>query len=130
MAANLARFPEIGPIDALVPVPLHPRRECQRGYNQARILADEISASSGLAVLEALSRGKATAEQWRLGRRERGENLRGAFSAQPRVKGLRLLIIDDVCTTSASLGECARELLKKGAADVCGYVLARQDAEA
>lgn len=126
MASTLALFPELGPIDALVPVPLHPRRQAERGYNQARLLADELSARWGLEVLDALTRSRATAQQWRLGKGDRSENLRDAFLAASCVKGRRLLIIDDVCTTGASLRECARALIKEGAADACGYVLARQ----
>ncbi len=126
MARALPRFPELSGFDALVPVPLHPRRLAERGYNQAGLLATELSAAAGLPVLELLERRKPTAPQWSLDRDARRENLAGAFVAGAAAKGLKLLLIDDVCTSGSSLEGCAKALQGAGAASVSGYVLARQ----
>lgn len=126
MARALDGFPELGACDALVPVPLHARRARARGYNQAKVLAEAVSALSGKPILELLQRRRATVEQWRLTRRQRLENLAGAFAAAPEAAGLRLLLIDDVCTTGASLHGCAKALLGAGAASVNGYAFARE----
>jgi predicted amidophosphoribosyltransferase len=77
-------------------------------------------------VLEPLTRLKNTKQQWTLGRQERMKNLEGAFQCGPGVAGSRILIIDDVCTSGASLEACAQVLQEAGAAKVSGYVLARQ----
>lgn len=126
MGTALGAFPELEPYDALVPIPLHARRLRGRGYNQAGILAGGISASSGRPVMELLRRLRPTAEQWRLKRKERLTNVMGAFQAPPEARGLRVLLIDDVCTSGASLEECAKTLLNAGAQSVSAYVLARE----
>jgi ComF family protein len=113
--------------DLLVPVPLHPKRERPRGFNQAMLLAKECGTGWGLAVgHRVLYRTRATEAQSG-GRREREENVKGAFAVrQPdRVKDRRLLLIDDVFTTGATAGECARTLLAAGAVEVGVYTLAR-----
>ncbi|MDD5629346.1 MAG: ComF family protein [Elusimicrobia bacterium] len=126
MACLLPGFPELSGHDALVPVPLHPRRLRERGYNQARLLAEELGRLSGLPVLDLLERARPTRPQWDLGRQSRRANLAGAFQASPRARGSSVLLIDDVCTSGASLEECARALLRAGASRVAAYVLARQ----
>lgn len=126
MALALPRFPELGCFDGLVPMPLHPERERERGYNQARILAAEISDATGIPLMEPLSRRRDTKPQWRLSRKERRKNISGVFSVKNPCPGKNLIIIDDVCTSSASLEECAKVLREAGAARVCGYVFARQ----
>lgn len=126
MARALESYPELGGCDALVPMPLHARRAKKRGYNQALVLAEAIAASTGKPVMELLRRPRATAEQWRLTRRQRLDNVREAFSAAPAAAGRRILLIDDVCTTGASLQAGAGALLKAGAQSVRGYVFARE----
>jgi ComF family protein len=127
MALALPRFPELGAFDGLVPVPLHPSRLRERGYNQARLLAAEIGLVHRKPVLEPLKRCRATKPQWNLGRGERGRNVSGGIKAAPgSAKGLRLLLIDDVCTTGATLEECARALREGGAESVGAFVFARQ----
>lgn len=126
MGREMPRFPELGRPDALVPVPLHPRRQSQRGFNQARLLADGLSQATGIPVLELLRRLRNTRPQWTLGREERLRNLRGVFAALSAARGKRLLLIDDVCTTGASLESCAQVLLESGTAWVGGYAFARQ----
>jgi ComF family protein len=126
MACRLSRFPELCGHDTLVPVPLHPRRLRQRGYNQAGLLAEGLARLAGLPVLELLRRCKPTRPQWDLDRQSRRDNLAGAFLASSQARGRRVLLIDDVCTSGASLEACARALRRAGAARVAAYVFARQ----
>jgi ComF family protein len=113
--------------DGLVPVPLHPGRERERGFNQSALLAREVGRRWGVGVEgRALRRARPTHVQSG-GRREREANVEGAFQVMrpDRVEGRRLLVIDDVFTTGATVNECARTLVAAGAADVAVYTLAR-----
>jgi predicted amidophosphoribosyltransferase len=127
MAADFARREELAGFEALVPVPLHPRRERERGYNQALLLARELGAATGLPVRELLERRRAAAPSWRLGRAARRAELSGAFAprAGDGARGLRLLLVDDVCASATTLEECALALRRAGARDVAGYAFAR-----
>jgi ComF family protein len=129
MAEVLEREWGAGQFDALVAVPLARDRQRERGYNQAQLLALELERRCRLPVLDgALSRVRATAPQTGLTRAQRLENLRGAFAAGPRAAGLdarRILLIDDVMTTGATLSVCARVLSRAGAASVCALTVAR-----
>lgn len=116
--------------DALVPVPLHWRRLWARRFNQSAMLADAISANSGVAVVSsALKRVKPTAQQVGLSRSERAANIQGAFRvpAEDRgaVAGRRLVLVDDVLTSGATVDGCARALLRAGAASVDVLIFAR-----
>ncbi len=128
MARHWARFRELSVPEILVPVPLHFRRENERGYNQAEVLARAISRETGIPVLNPLVRVRKTKPQWQLDKKSREQNISGAFkAARPGdVWGKRLLLIDDVCTTGFSLEACAAELRRSGAADVCAYAFARE----
>ncbi|MBI4216194.1 MAG: ComF family protein, partial [Chloroflexi bacterium] len=98
---------------ALVPVPLHPRRLRERGYNQAELLAREVGRRAGRPVLAgALRRERLAAPQARAGSAaQRAANVRGAFRAEGNlVQGQTVLLIDDVATTGATLGACAQAL--------------------
>ncbi len=108
------------PVDALVPVPLHPRRERERTFNQATVLARLLARRTALPVWPALRRTRFTATQAALTRPERLANLRGAFVSARRwpVNRAHLLLIDDVFTTGSTVHECARVLLRAGAASV------------
>ncbi len=129
MARDFPRRAELAGFDALVPVPLHPRRERERGYNQAELLARELGAATGLPVLNLLVRRRALAPSWRLGRAERRAELAGAFAARPgagaEAAGRGLLLIDDVCASATTLEECALALRRAGARDAAGYAFAR-----
>jgi ComF family protein len=116
------------PVEVVVPVPLHAQRLKERGYNQAALLAQEITKTLGLPLLEnALSRVKSTVPQVGLGARERRDNVRGAFHcADGRLKEQRVLLIDDVCTTGATLEACSLALRESGVSAVWGLVLARE----
>lgn len=129
MAAALTLHPELSGFDALVAVPVHPRRERERGYNQAELLAREVAAATGLPLLDALERARAAAPSWRLGRVERRAELTGAFAprdgASALVVGRRVLLIDDVAATGTTFEECAGALRAAGAVDAAGYAFAR-----
>ena len=112
--------PGVEGYDVLVPVPLHPRRHRERGYNQSTLLARVLARHSGRPLLpRALRRTRHTDQQALLPRPERRENVRGAFSPGPQeVAGKDLLLIDDVMTTGATAGECAAVLRRAGANNV------------
>jgi ComF family protein len=116
--------------DMLIPVPLHKDRHQQRGYNHASLLAEVCSAHIRIPMNEnILVRHRATVAQVDLHPRERYQNVAGAFacssSANNMLNGRRILIIDDVSTTGATLEACATPLFMAGAKEVWGLVLAR-----
>ena len=116
--------------DLLVPVPLHWRRQWQRRFNQSALLAEVIAKASGRRVsFAALRRVKATAQQVGLARTERAANVQGAFAVGPEAKievaGRRLVLVDDVLTSGATIEACTRALLRAGAAGVDVLVFAR-----
>ena len=116
--------------DALVPVPLHWRRLWARRFNQSALLAAAISAESGVPITAGvLKRVKPTAQQVGLSRTERAANVQGAFRVPPEdrgaVAGRRLVLVDDVLTSGATVDGCARALLRAGAANVDVLIFAR-----
>jgi ComF family protein len=120
----------LGEADALVPVPLHWRRQWTRRFNQSALLAEEIARSSGSKVAHrALKRIKATAQQVGLDKSARAQNVQGAFRVPPEgkaeVTGRKLVLVDDVLTSGATIDACARALLRAGAASVDVLVFAR-----
>ncbi len=126
--------PELACVEGLAPVPLHRRRLFWRGYNQSREICRLIAA--GLAAEPggrkpavwsgALARVRSTTPQMLLAREARAENIKGAFRADARlVRGRRVLLVDDIMTTGATLEECALALLAAGAARVDVLALAR-----
>lgn len=113
------------PADVLVPVPLHRTRERQRGYNQSRLLAAEMASRLGLPVVEGLVRLRNTPAQVGLSRAQRLVNVRGAFCAPGAdLTSKRVLLVDDVHTTGATLGACADALRRAGARSVWALTLA------
>jgi ComF family protein len=121
------RLPEWSPA-ALVPVPVHWRRRVARGFNQSDLLAAAVGRALGLPVLSrALVRTGHRHPQVGLAAAERRDNLRGAFRvAQPVPPGSRLLLVDDVRTTGATLLECAATLRAAGAGAVYGLTLSAE----
>jgi len=112
--------------DLIVPVPLHPERREDRGYNQAELLAKVIAKQCGAPLnTSALVRKLNTTPQVGLNENERRRNVQGAFQCKHRLDGLRVLVVDDVCTTGATLSECAMALHDGGAASSWGLTLAR-----
>jgi len=124
LADLLAMAPE-GAV--LVPVPVHPARRRQRGYNQAALLAAELGTGAGVPVQEFLVRTRETARQHGLSRTARLHNLRGAFAAQRAApSGATVVLVDDILTTAATLEACAEVLRARGAARVLGFAVARE----
>jgi ComF family protein len=124
----IARSEENFRADVVVPVPLHPDRQRERGYNQAELIARPLAERRGLkfgALL--LQRTKPRPPQLVLSRSEHWKSVRGAYATRPgvRVDNLRVLLVDDVMTTGATLDACARALRKAGASSVMGLTVAR-----
>jgi ComF family protein len=116
--------------DALMPVPLHWRRLWARRFNQAAALAGAISEISGVPVLhDVLKRVRATPQQVGLSKTQRADNVQGAFRVpdgdKARVAGRRVILVDDVLTSGATVDTCARAVLRAGAAHVDVLVFAR-----
>ncbi len=112
--------------DALVPVPLAPVRERERGFNQAALLAERVGQALARPVRPRwLGRTRPTRPQSELAADERRRNVRGAFRAAPAVAGRHVLVIDDVLTTGATAAECARALRAAGARIVGVLTVAR-----
>lgn len=113
--------------DAIVPVPLHWRRRLTRGYNQAERIASPLARQLGLPLVAALRRARRTPPQTSLGKSDRLANLHQAFRVpRPgRIRGLRLLLVDDVATTGATLDASAAALRQAGAVAVTALVAAR-----
>jgi len=113
--------------DVIVPVPLHPARERERGFNQAMLLAELLAPTVGAPLRPALERTRYTTTQTAYDRAERMENLHGAFRLRKNqdVRDLRVLLIDDVLTTGSTLSECARVLRAAGAVSVHAATAAR-----
>jgi len=114
--------------DLLIPVPLHPKRLRERGFNQAVLLAQQVSRRHRIPVdLFSLRRHRITESQVNLGLSERRRNVRGAFTFNivKKLKDKSVLLIDDVYTSGATVNECARVLRKAGAVQVDVLTLAR-----
>jgi competence protein ComFC len=124
--------PELHGIHGIIPVPLYTKNERIRGYNQADLLARELAGIIARPVIPILTRVRKTDSQVNLNRQKRQLNLRNAFRLNPTavrhldlLRGKSFLLIDDVCTTTTTLGECAKVLHKAGIRSVHALVLAR-----
>ena len=122
LAERVAAAPWADRVDVVVPVPLHWRRRCARGFNQAQGLAREVVRALGRDLAsKGLLRVRSTPHQTRLPPSERRANVRGAFAVRRRGTDLgarSVLLVDDVLTSGSTVGECARQLKKAGAAEV------------
>ncbi|HXI43843.1 MAG TPA: ComF family protein [Bryobacteraceae bacterium] len=115
--------------DVVVPMPLHWRRQWQRGFNQSELLARVTAERRGIPMVKAVRRVRATGAQAGLSNAARRENVAGAFRVRkPRaIEGQRVLLIDDVMTTGATANSCALALKRVGAKSVTLLALARVD---
>ena len=113
--------------DLILAVPLHPTRERERGFNQAGLLSKLLSVQTSIRSQRVLERVRYTTTQTALDRSERMENLHNAFRLRKNtdVRGLRVLLIDDVLTTGSTLNECSRVLKRAGAISVHAATAAR-----
>lgn len=114
-----------GETPVLVPVPLHPSRQRGRGYNQAELIARELSALTGWPVRGGLVRVRDTRSQVGLAPEARAENVRDAFEWREGKPPVFAMLVDDVCTTGATLSECAYALTSAGARRVTAATVAR-----
>jgi len=114
-------------IDLIMPIPMYRPKERRRGFNQADILAREIALHTGITYdNKSLRRVRDTVAQSGLSVTEREANLAGAFKLASRnlsIVGKNVLLVDDIMTTGSTLDKCAAELLREGAAAVCGFTL-------
>lgn len=113
--------------DYIVPVPLHPRRFAERGFNQAELISRALSYVYGVPLADILKRSRYTHQQARLSKQERAENVKDAFceDIQNTLGGKAVVLVDDVFTTGSTLQECARVLKNAGAREVVGFTVAR-----
>jgi len=136
LAGTFGRFmaqalPREAEFDLIVPMPLHWLKKYQRGFNQAELLANEIAVRWGAPVVNAVRRRKYTSTQAGLTNAKRRLNVAGAFAIpkrfRKRLDGKHVLLTDDVMTTGATAGACARALKRAGATRVTLLTLARTD---
>lgn len=125
--ANALRRARIDPAVPLVPVPLHPRRQRERGFNQAMLLARACAAGTNRAVLPLLARARPTAVQAQLDLHHRLQNLAGAFRCTAHLEPVpkSVMLVDDVVTTGSTLAACAATLKSAGVDSVWGLAVAR-----
>jgi ComF family protein len=113
-------------VDFLVPVPLHPHRLAQRGFNQSALLASALSRLTGIPVaIEGLNRPYKASSQGRFSAQKRKENVMGIFTSSRDWDGQNILLIDDVFTTGATLNACTQALREANAHHVHGLTLAK-----
>lgn len=112
-------------VDGIVPVPVTSKRLMQREFNQTLLLAKVLSKRLRVPIKTALNKKRETLPQIGLRAKERVSNLKNAFEVKEKVDKLRLLLVDDVMTTGATVRECSKTLLKAGAKEVVVVTLAR-----
>jgi ComF family protein len=126
LGSIISSYPDLEGFDVIIPVPLHVRRLRERGFNQSLLLAKEVGKRCRIPVDPfALKRIRWTEPQVNLSGKDRKINVKGAFKVHGDLKGKRVLLVDDVYTTGATVGECSKVLKKSGAKDVCILTLAR-----
>lgn len=109
-------------------IPLFPAKKRERGYNQAALLARRVGSELGIPYIPLLARVRSTLPQTSLSRKERRENVKGAFSCieGARLQGKRILLVDDIFTTGSTMREASRVLATAGAGEIVGAVAAIQ----
>ncbi len=114
--------------DAIIPVPLHPEKEKERGFNQAQLIAKELAKTRQIKLIKSqLVKVRRTLPQTSLEARERERNLRGAFEVKDAngIKGKIVLLVDDVYTTGSTLQECCMALWRAGVLEVRALTIAQ-----
>ena len=127
LGESMSEEREFAGCDMVIPVPLHRARERERGFNQSEVLAKGISRAIGISLTKGiLKRKRNTKDQTYLNAQQRAENVRGAFvvTHPKKIDGKRVILVDDVMTTGATLNECARMLLDAGAENIFAVTLA------
>jgi ComF family protein len=125
IAALLSELP-IPEADGIVPVPLHPNKIKEREFNQTALIGRHLSRHSGIRLLyDALKKNKETPPQTDVTGKDRMRNVKNTFTAGKAVNGLRLVLVDDVITTGATVHECSKALTKAGAKSVTVVAVAR-----
>ena len=114
---------DLAPFDLVVPVPLHPLRLAERGFNQAALVARPLTRTGARFAPQALRRTRPTPQR-RASRAERLENVASAFAASSAVRGARVLVVDDVVTTGATLSACCDAARAAGARSAMGVAVA------
>jgi ComF family protein len=124
--AEAVRESAVGVFDAVTWAPLGKKRLRTRGYDQAKILAQTVGRELGLEVLPSLRKARETRANSSLsgGKSARRENVDGVYETLAGIEGKRLLLVDDILTTGATMAECARTLLLGGAESVFGAAFA------
>lgn len=127
LAGLLNSDPMLRQADALIPIPLHPARQRERGFNQASLLGLEIAQLTGIPIVNALRRKKNTKSQTQLLMKERILNMQDAFKLEDHtpIVNQQVVLIDDVMTSGATINSAAQILLQAGAGAVYGLVIAR-----
>ena len=119
--------PILSRADYIIPIPLHPARLRERGYNQSSLLAQEAAFSSGITLKDCLIRKKNTPSQTQLDYKARAKNIRGAYrlknSLDFSLKDKKVVLVDDVITTGATLTEAAKVLIENDVSEVYGVVV-------
>lgn len=117
---------DIPECDGIVPVPLSTKGLRERGFNQTLLISKVLSRELRIPVyMDMLLKGKDTPPQIGLSAKERVKNLKNAFEVHGKINNLKLLLLDDVMTTGATVRECSKKLVKAGAKDVIVITLAR-----
>ncbi len=112
----------------LVPVPISRARFKERGFNQALIIAKKLASKFGTPVMDVITRERDTTAQFKNKRSERFKNLSGAFKLKkfPKLPNKKIVIVDDICTSGATLSEIYKTLLNEGCRDVEGFCLSKK----
>lgn len=115
--------------DVIVPVPVFKKKKWQRGFNQCELIAKKMSVKTGIQTENLLKEIKGASTQRKLGYRDRFINVLGRYGVKhvDKIKNRRILLVDDIFTTGATINECARVLLEAGADSVFSITLARAD---
>lgn len=127
LSEELSKYGVLPGFDYIVPVPMHPRKKRQRGYNQSELIAKQLGEFLNMEVrTDILKKTRYTRPQSKLKRNDRLHNLEGAFSVSPDVfvEGKRILLVDDVLTTGTTINTCAKILKDKGVNMIYGIVIA------